>query len=1377
MHSKKRILGNPRPMGPQDKQGVWDLTQIRHMREDRVDHPYDFSDRIPENWPYPDDSPDPFASQVTCHIVSDETRTTHILRDQSGNNWDEYSKWRNYYQDGGVMKRGPRNYHSIDFHSNYYTVQNYTDIQLGSGAFTIEFWINYMHWHNSERYVMAKGAGSYRTSGGTGWTVYITNTHYLGFYDGPTNTSIQCASVLPRDTWTHVAIVREGTGANQLKIYLNGTLSNLGTSSSDFNDTSNMIIGRDRGGNAGTNAWFGGALCDMRISDTARYTDTFSAPTTPIDMSDANTMFSLSAKVPYHMTTQGLHPQGAVITKSDERVGLWSYTPYQNKDPDAEWGHGYVSYGLTHSDTNRSGMEINDQYHPSKDFKFGLNPFTIEMWVYNQDYGRHLGFIGKGSGNRATAGSTGWSFGTDTNGELMWCDGATNLVNNSASEQYRIQTNSWNHVCAVREGTGTNQFKMYLNGRLMYTGTLSTNYTQTESLRITCDRSGQYSGNYFTHYSCMRISDNARYTDQFDINRDTFFEEMMTPDSNALLIMGSLGGNRKFDISVTNNASTAYTLSNDVSGDNAGITANVGDTLNFTVSASGHPFWIKTALESGNTSPVTANITNNGTESGTIQWLTEGAAAGTYYYVCGNHVGMAGTITLSEKNHYKKLTWPTNSYSTDGWEKNWAYARGTHHRVGGSLAIRPNGYSNSVREGNQYCLYAKTSLGDFNFGTGDFSIEFWWNNSYDHDNYASIRMLFDGRSAWADSGIALRFHQNTALYLIADGEVKISAKWHKTGVDTWHHYCVQRVSNRLGLYVDGIKIGECYANDSISCPGNDIVFGNGGYSALNYTSHAYGYLADVRILKGSAAYGNGTLPDRFAVPRTQLTAITDCVLLTGSQHEVSDRSGRNNEVYCGNRYENYTSSWGHQIGYSPYAHTEYSQDTHLHGDQSDQNSGFQLKSAVFYRYADTWPELSWLMHMTKAWTVEFWFRAHVTNPASIGTMTLFQCGNANGDTGFDLIHHHNGAANNWNGFCFRWWASGVANEYIGVNGDSSNMHGHCWNHIAVVYDPTAVQKIGLHINGKRVATRAAFSAAQKKITDQGSNQQAEASNLRISDTARYDNDSTTYSVPTAPWTVDQYTAIQTSHDLIFPDRCGGMQIHDYGVWPCYTFSKWGSHSMMFQNQNSIDTTSYQAYNLYHGYWAHRALSPRRGDITIECWASWWDAASGGKGFGSTAPGSCLFHYANNVWVGIDTSGNWYAYRGDSNTVNIGISTSVAVASRANSTWDHVCIMRTAGDWRFYVNGVYQGMWPASNQGGYAGQGMAVTNYDDDYNNSELKLGTNWNRDFAESWCGFVEDFRVTLEQRYETVNINGVNTMCHFGTKIPALPTAKFPRI
>jgi hypothetical protein len=720
---------------------------------------------------------------------------------------------------------------------------------------------------------------------------------------------------------------------------------------------------------------------------------------------------------------------------------------------------------------------------------------------------------------------------------------------------------------------------------------------------------------------------------------------------------------------------------------------------------------------------------------------------------------------------------PITSYSTEGFERLWAFARGTHHRVGGSLAINPNGYSVNLMDGNQYCLYARSSLGDFNFGTGDFSIEMWYMNMYDHDAYNSIRMLFDGRSAWADSGIALRLHQNTGLFLIADGEVKIGYKFHKTGVRTWHHYCVQRVSNRLALYVDGVKVGECYANDSISCPGNDIVFGNGGYSALNYTSHAYGLVCDVRILKGSAAYGNGTLPARFAVPRTQLTAITDCVLLTGASHNVLDRSGRNNEAFCGNRYENYTSSWGYVVGDSPYNHTEWSSQTHLQGDQSDSSGGFQLKSPVYYRYANTWPELNWLYHMKRPWTVEFWVRMHVVNPASLSNQTIYQCGNANGDTGFDLICHYNGAGNNWNAFVFRWWAAGVANEYIGVNGDSSNMSGHGWNHVAVVYDPTAVQKIGLHINGKRVATRAAFSAAQVRGTDQGSNQQAEASNMRISDVARYNNDATTYTVPTTAWSADSNTAVLVQHEQIFPDRCGGMQTHDYGVWPCYTFSKWGSHSMVFKNQTSIDTTCYQGYNMYAGYWADRAISVRRGDITIECWASWWDVASGGKDFGTTSPGSCLFHYANNVWVGINTSGNWYAYRGDSNTVSVGITTSQAVSSRSNATWDHVCIMRAAGDWYFYVNGVYQGQWLASNQGGYAGQGIATTNYDDDYNNSELKIGTNYNRDFAESWCGFIEDFRVTGEQRYETVNVNGINTMCHRGTQVPALPTSKFPRI
>ena len=105
---------------------------------------------------------------------------------------------------------------------------------------------------------------------------------------------------------------------------------------------------------------------------------------------------------------------------------------------------------------------------------------------------------------------------------------------------------------------------------------------------------------------------------------------------------------RTYSISVNNNYSSAYTLSgNDrngsVSGNNATVTVNVGDTINFAVSASGHPFFIR--VSSGGSNVSTPAATNQGTQNGTVSWTPN--TAGTYYYQCGNHSGMIGVITVT----------------------------------------------------------------------------------------------------------------------------------------------------------------------------------------------------------------------------------------------------------------------------------------------------------------------------------------------------------------------------------------------------------------------------------------------------------------------------------------------------------------------------------------------------------------------------------------------------------------------------------------------------------------------------------------------------------------------------------------------------------
>ena len=115
----------------------------------------------------------------------------------------------------------------------------------------------------------------------------------------------------------------------------------------------------------------------------------------------------------------------------------------------------------------------------------------------------------------------------------------------------------------------------------------------------------------------------------------------------AFNLSGSMAST--YSISVTASGG-AYVLSgNDrngsVSGNNATVTVSIGDTLNFVVNASGHPFYIKTAATTGTGNQVsTPAATNQGSQSGTVSWTPN--TAGTYYYICEYHGSMVGTITV-----------------------------------------------------------------------------------------------------------------------------------------------------------------------------------------------------------------------------------------------------------------------------------------------------------------------------------------------------------------------------------------------------------------------------------------------------------------------------------------------------------------------------------------------------------------------------------------------------------------------------------------------------------------------------------------------------------------------------------------------------------
>ncbi len=103
-----------------------------------------------------------------------------------------------------------------------------------------------------------------------------------------------------------------------------------------------------------------------------------------------------------------------------------------------------------------------------------------------------------------------------------------------------------------------------------------------------------------------------------------------------------------YNIDVTASSSSDYTLDGSdrdgtVSGQDPDLTFAIGDTINFNVNASGHPFYLKTVAGTG-TGDQVSGLTNNGTENATISWTPN--TGGTYYYQCSLHAGMVGTITI-----------------------------------------------------------------------------------------------------------------------------------------------------------------------------------------------------------------------------------------------------------------------------------------------------------------------------------------------------------------------------------------------------------------------------------------------------------------------------------------------------------------------------------------------------------------------------------------------------------------------------------------------------------------------------------------------------------------------------------------------------------
>jgi hypothetical protein len=99
---------------------------------------------------------------------------------------------------------------------------------------------------------------------------------------------------------------------------------------------------------------------------------------------------------------------------------------------------------------------------------------------------------------------------------------------------------------------------------------------------------------------------------------------------------------------VTNEGSGAYIIN-----DQSNPTLNLvrGQTYNFQINASGHPFYIQETTGGYDQDSVySTGIEGNGTQAGTLVWAVDSLAPDTLYYQCEFHANMAGQINITSQS-------------------------------------------------------------------------------------------------------------------------------------------------------------------------------------------------------------------------------------------------------------------------------------------------------------------------------------------------------------------------------------------------------------------------------------------------------------------------------------------------------------------------------------------------------------------------------------------------------------------------------------------------------------------------------------------------------------------------------------------------------
>jgi len=400
------------------------------------------------------------------------------------------------------------------------------DWGFSTSAWTIEFWYNSTD-QASHDVISAFGT----SSPFPGWGVNVSTSGYVTmfFSDGSGNDGFDTVSgttAIDDGEWHHV-VVTAPASSTTVSCYVDGTLAGSHTFTETASATGQVLrVGADT--NTSPARYMEGYLRDVRIVVGSQvYTSAFTPPT------EALTAITNTKLLCCHLPYFGEGSEQRTITFAGDPetlpFGPYDYEPWNDSD------HG----GSVNFDGSDS-LKIDGSPTWAQ---FGTGNFTIECWIRREagdgDYAAATGIL-----NTHRAGvSSGWYFGGSSSNRIVFWAGTNRYSSNNA-----LRPGEWTHIAAVREGTGSNQFKLYSNGKVV--GTF------TENNNISSYTYGPWIGSYDTggttwyhtgNIADMRISNSAVYTSEF-----TPPTAPLSATANTVHLMNNKSGANVYDLAAAN---------------------------------------------------------------------------------------------------------------------------------------------------------------------------------------------------------------------------------------------------------------------------------------------------------------------------------------------------------------------------------------------------------------------------------------------------------------------------------------------------------------------------------------------------------------------------------------------------------------------------------------------------------------------------------------------------------------------------------------------------------------------------------------------------------------------------------------------------------